>query len=70
MDRRSFAQSVGGIVALSVLARSSARGESSSDGAPGRILAIAAHPGDGLFTMGAALAQQIERGGGGALLSL
>jgi N-acetylglucosamine malate deacetylase 1 len=34
------------------------------------MLAIAAHPGDGLFTMGASVAQQIARGGTGALLSL
>jgi LmbE family N-acetylglucosaminyl deacetylase len=33
-------------------------------------MAIAAHPGDGLFTMGAVLAQQIEHGGSGAVLSL
>lgn len=33
-------------------------------------MAIAAHPGDGMFTMGAVLAQQIERGGSGVLLSL
>jgi N-acetylglucosamine malate deacetylase 1 len=33
-------------------------------------MAIAAHPGDGMFTMGAAVAQQIERGGAGVLLSL
>ena len=33
-------------------------------------MAIAAHPGDGLFTMGAVLAQQISRGGTGILLSL
>ena len=33
-------------------------------------MAITAHPGDGLFTMGAALAQQIYRGGSGVLLSL
>jgi LmbE family N-acetylglucosaminyl deacetylase len=37
---------------------------------PKKIMAIAAHPGDGLFTMGAALAQQINRGGKGVLLSL
>lgn len=36
----------------------------------GKIMAIAAHPGDGLFTMGAALAQQIHRGGSGVFLSL
>ena len=36
----------------------------------GKILAIAAHPGDGMFTMGATLAKQIERGGKGVMLSL
>jgi len=36
----------------------------------GRIMAIAAHPGDGLFTMGATVARQIERGGAGTFLSL
>ena len=35
-----------------------------------RIMAIAAHPGDGMFTMGAALAQQIHQGGSAVLLSL
>ena len=70
MNRRSFTQSVTGAAAMSVLARSSAWNKSSSDDTPSRIMAIAAHPGDGLFTMGAVLAQQIERGGTGALLSL
>ena len=37
---------------------------------PGKIMAVCAHPGDGLFTMGAALAQQIHQGGTGLLLSL
>jgi len=37
---------------------------------PGKIMAIAAHPGDGMFTMGATLAQQIQRGGKGVMLSL
>ena len=37
---------------------------------PGKLMAIAAHPGDGLFTMGATLARQIESGGSGVLLSL
>lgn len=69
MNRRSFAQSLGSAVALSALATSSV-GTESPTGTPGRIMAIAAHPGDGLFTMGAALAQQIQRGGSGALLSL
>ena len=70
MNRRSFAQSVGGAIALSALPASSVWNEPPRDGEAGRILAIAAHPGDGLFTMGAALAQQIERGGAGTLLSL
>jgi len=69
MNRRCFAQSVGGAVALSALVRSSVWGESSSQ-TPGKVMAIAAHPGDGLFTMGAVLAQQISRGGTGILLSL
>ncbi|SRR5581483_5932740 len=70
MDRRSFAQSVGGAMAISALARPSAWGQASSDAKPGKIMAIAAHPGDGMFTMGAPLAQQIARGGAGILLSL
>jgi N-acetylglucosamine malate deacetylase 1 len=70
MNRRSFAQTVGGAVAVSALVRASAWSELSSEGTPGRIMAIAAHPGDGLFTMGAVLAQQIEQRGSGALLSL
>jgi LmbE family N-acetylglucosaminyl deacetylase len=37
---------------------------------PGKIMAIAAHPGDGLFTMGAAVARQIHGGGAGVFLSL
>jgi len=69
MNRRSFAQSIGAVTGLSALARSSPWTESSDAGAA-RIMAIAAHPGDGLFTMGAALAQQIARGASGALLSL
>src|SRR5438093_1274176 len=70
MNRRSFAQSVGSAVALSAFARSSARAQTSSHATPGRTMAIAAHPGDGLFTMGAVLAQQIELQGSGALLCL
>jgi N-acetylglucosamine malate deacetylase 1 len=37
---------------------------------PANILAIAAHPGDAFFTMGAAVAQHIHNGGSGAFLSL
>jgi len=70
MNRRSFAQSIGGAAFLSALSGRSPAWSESSDGTPGRVMAIAAHPGDGLFTMGAALAQQIELGGAGSLLSL
>jgi len=69
MNRRSFVQSVSGALAVPALAISSERRDSSPE-KPGRIMAVAAHPGDGLFTMGAALAQQIQSGGAGALLSL
>jgi hypothetical protein len=37
---------------------------------PSTIMAIAADPGDGVFTMGAAVAQQIREGGRGVFLSL
>lgn len=67
MNRRSFIQTAGNVAALSVLHGTAS---AQNSGAPGKILAIAAHPGDGMFTMGATLAQQIERGGSGALLSL
>jgi len=70
MNRRSFAQSVGSAAALSAVAKSSVWPQPSSSAMPGRTLAIAAHPGDGLFTMGAVLAQQIELRGSGALLCL
>jgi LmbE family N-acetylglucosaminyl deacetylase len=70
MNRRSFTQSIGGAVVLPALVGSSVWKEWPADAIPGRTMAIAAHPGDGLFTMGAALAQQIERGGSAALLSL
>ena len=70
MNRRSFMQSVSG-AALSAFGGLNFW-KMPSDGAPTptKIMAIAAHPGDGIFTMGAALAEQIERGGAGTLLSL
>jgi LmbE family N-acetylglucosaminyl deacetylase len=37
---------------------------------PTKIMAIAAHPGDALFTMGAAVAMQIHSGGSGVFLNL
>jgi N-acetylglucosamine malate deacetylase 1 len=70
MNRRSFVQSVGGAAALSALVSSHVLKEPSADATPNKILAIAAHPGDGLFTMGAPLAQEIQGGGAGTLLSL
>jgi N-acetylglucosamine malate deacetylase 1 len=70
MNRRSFAQSVGTAAILSAVSRSSAFSQDSVASKAGKVMAIAAHPGDGMFTMGAVLAKQIERGGGGVLLSL
>jgi LmbE family N-acetylglucosaminyl deacetylase len=70
MDRRSFVQVVGSATVLSVYPNTAAWKQTSGIIQPGRIMAIAAHPGDGLFTMGALLAQQIECGGAGVLLSL
>jgi N-acetylglucosamine malate deacetylase 1 len=70
MNRRSFAQSVGSAVVLSAIPGSSALRQDSAASHPGKVMAIAAHPGDGMFTMGAVLANQIERGGAGVLLSL
>lgn len=70
MNRRCFAQFLGGPVLLSSFAGSSAGAPSPAVPAPGKVMAITAHPGDGLFTMGAALANQVERGGSAVLLSL
>ncbi len=70
MNRRSFAQSVGGVAILAAIPDLPGLTGDSAAVRPGRIMAIAAHPGDGMFTMGAVLAAQIERGGSGVLLSL
>jgi LmbE family N-acetylglucosaminyl deacetylase len=70
MNRRSFAQSVGSAVMLSAIPGASALTQGSIPSKAGKVMAIAAHPGDGIFTMGAVLARQIERGAGGVLLSL
>jgi LmbE family N-acetylglucosaminyl deacetylase len=40
------------------------------ESAPGLLMAIAAHPGDALFTMGAAVARQVSTGGRGIFLNL
>lgn len=70
MNRRSFAQTIGSAAALSAFSKESPRGETSERTLPDKIMAIAAHPGDGLFTMGAVLAQQVERKGAAVLLNL
>jgi N-acetylglucosamine malate deacetylase 1 len=70
MNRRSFAQTLGSAAVLSAFAKVPSWPGISEGATPGKIMAIAAHPGDGLFTMGAALAEQIERGGAAVLLSL
>lgn len=45
MDRRSFVQNVG-IAALSAFSSAAAQTENSAPTSPGKVLAIAAHPGD------------------------
>jgi LmbE family N-acetylglucosaminyl deacetylase len=70
MNRRSFAQAVGSAAVWSALARAPSWVGTSGGTTPGKVMAIAAHPGDGLFTMGAALAQRTDRGGAAVLLSL
>jgi N-acetylglucosamine malate deacetylase 1 len=70
MDRRSFTQALGSAAAWSLFAKAPSRSPRSQGASPGKIMAIAAHPGDGLFTMGAGLAEQVERGGAAVLLSL
>jgi N-acetylglucosamine malate deacetylase 1 len=69
MDRRSFAQTVGSAALLSAFSKPTSM-KASAGAPPGKIMAIAAHPGDGLFTMGLVLAQQVHQGGAGVLLSL
>ena len=70
MNRRSFAQAVGSAAVLSALSQASQKGESAAAALPGKIMGVAAHPGDGLFTMGAVLAEQTERGGAAVLVNL
>lgn len=69
MNRRSFAQAVGSAAVLSALSQGPP-GESGKAALAGKIMGVAAHPGDGLFTMGAVLAEQTERGGAAVLLNL
>ena len=70
MNRRSFAQTLGSAAIMSAIPASSKLMQPAGSTPPGKVMAIAAHPGDGMFTMGAAVAQQIEQGGAGVLLSL
>lgn len=70
MNRRSFAQSVGSTAILAAFPGTSALIHPSTASKAGKVMAIAAHPGDGMFTMGAVLAKQIECGGTGVVLSL
>lgn len=67
-NRRTFIKNSltfsAGLVALDSQAIVSANSD------PGSILAIAAHPGDGMFTMGATVAQHIANGGKGTFISL
>jgi N-acetylglucosamine malate deacetylase 1 len=70
MNRRSFARTLGSAAVFSAFAKAPSWPEISEGTPPGTILGIVAHPGDGLFTMGAVLAEQVDRGGAAALLSL
>jgi hypothetical protein len=60
MNRRTFAQFLGVPMLFAPLAKGGDTDENANSSAHGKI-AITAHPGDGLFTMGAALANQVER---------
>ena len=78
--RRNFLKEAGvGVAALSIGASSLQAGvmpgrpsneTSGSQDRPGNIMAIAAHPGDAFFAMGAAIALATHQGGKGWLLSL
>jgi N-acetylglucosamine malate deacetylase 1 len=70
MKRRSFAQALGSAAVLSAFTKMSPLAEQSEGVAPGKIMAVAAHPGDGLFTMGSSLAQQVDKGATAVLLNL
>jgi N-acetylglucosamine malate deacetylase 1 len=80
-SRRNFLKDLGlGTAAFSVAAERAPVGQvpgapASADlgaqpSSPSSIIAIAAHPGDAFFAMGAAVALQVHRGGAGAFLSL
>ena len=66
-DRREFIKTSAAATATVWLATPEATIPLQSNGS---VMAIAAHPGDALFTMGLAVAKQIENGGKGLFLSL
>jgi N-acetylglucosamine malate deacetylase 1 len=80
-SRRNFLKDLGlGATGLSVAAggphaaqmpgRPSSGGVEPKAGAPSNIMAVAAHPGDAFFAMGAAVALQVHLGGRGLFVSL
>jgi N-acetylglucosamine malate deacetylase 1 len=80
-SRRNFLKNLSlGSAALSMAAdpddaqqmpgRPASAGAASNTSAPSAIMAIAAHPGDAFFAMGAAVASQIDLGAKGVFLSL
>jgi N-acetylglucosamine malate deacetylase 1 len=79
-SRRDVLKELGMGAAMFSVGTGSARPESSSaeespegdkaKSGPGMLMAIAAHPGDALFTMGLAVARQVSTGGHGIFLNL
>jgi LmbE family N-acetylglucosaminyl deacetylase len=74
-SRRDVLRELGMGAAVFSIASGNARAEDASETSnasslPGVLMAIAAHPGDALFTMGAAVARQVSTGGHGIFLSL
>ncbi len=65
-----FSVATGGVQAVQMPGRPSSGGVEPQTTGPSSIMAIAAHPGDAFFAMGAAVALQIHLGGQGLFLSL
>jgi len=66
----AFSVASGGRQAAQMPGRPSLGGTQSQAGGPSSIMAIAAHPGDAFFAMGAAVALQVHLGGQGVFVSL
>lgn len=66
----AFSAALKGAQSNTMPGRPAASGTELKGGAPSNIMAIAAHPGDAYFAMGAAVALQIHLGGQGVFLSL